>query len=196
MSDNIDFKDLWSKQTSNAPGLENVISEITKMKQANLKKLVVTNILLLSTSIFIVLIWLYYQPQLITTKMGIIIIILAMVIYLAAYNKSFSLYKSQMNAQSNSDYIKDLLAIKARQVFMEKTMLNVYFILLSTGIGLYMYEYTSRMKPIWGCVTYGITAIWILYNWFYVRPKKIRHQKEKLDTIISRFKMVNQQLKG
>jgi hypothetical protein len=52
------------------------------------------------------------------------------------------------------------------------------------------------MKPIWGCVTYGITAIWILYNWFYVRPKKIRHQKEKLDTIISRFKMVNQQLKG
>jgi hypothetical protein len=72
--------------------------------------------------------------------------------------------------------------------------LNLYFILLSIGIGLYMYEYTSRMKPIWGIVTYGITFIWILFNWFYLRPKQINKQKAKLDTIISKFEMVSNQL--
>jgi hypothetical protein len=194
MSDNINFKDLWAKQTAIVPNPENLIVEIKKMKQSNLRKLVFTNLLLIATSIFIILIWINYQPQLLTTKIGIILTIIAMVIFLFAYNKSYSLFKSHMNSQSNSDYLKDLLAIKAKQKFMEKTMLNLYFILLSLGIGLYMYEYTSRMKPLWGIVTYGITFIWILINWFYFRPKQIKKQKTKLGAIISKFETVNDQL--
>jgi len=194
MSDNINFKDLWAKQTTIIPNPENLIVEIKKMKQSNLKKLVFTNILLILTSLFIILIWIYFQPQLLTTKIGIILIIIAMVIFLFAYNKSYALFKSHKNAQNNSAYLKDLLAIKAKQKFMEKTMLNLYFILLSIGIGLYMYEYTARMKPLWGIVTYGITFIWILFNWFYIRPKQIKKQNEKLDAIITKFETLNKQL--
>jgi hypothetical protein len=194
MIDNINFKDLWAKQTSIVPNPENLIADIKKMKESNLRKLVFTNLLLIATSIFIIIIWAYYQPQLLTTKIGIILIILAMVIFLFAYNKSLSLFKNHSNSQSNSDYLKNLLAIKAKQKFMETTMLNLYFILLSLGIGLYMYEYASRMKPIWGIVTYAITFIWILFNWFYLRPKQINKQRAKLDAIISKFEMVNNQL--
>lgn len=194
MSDNINFKDLWAKQTFVAPNPENLISEIKKIKQYNLRKLILTNILLIATSIFIIFIWMHYQPQLLTTKIGIILIILAMAVFLFAYNNSYSLFKSDKNSQSNSDYLKDLLAIKAKQKFMETTMLNLYFILLSIGIGLYMYEYTSRMKPIWGLVTYGVTFIWILFNWLYLRPKQIKKQRAKLDNVISKFEMVNNQL--
>ena len=194
MSDNVNFKELWAKQTSIAPNPENLIAEIKKMNQYNLRKLVFTNILLIATSIFIILIWIYYQPQLLTTKIGIILIILAIVVFLLAYNKSYSLFKNYRNSQSNSDYLKNLLAIKAKQKFMETTMLNLYFVLLSIGVGLYMFEYTSRMKPIWGLVTYGITFLWILFNWFYLRPKQINKQRAKLDTIISKFEMVTKQL--
>lgn len=194
MDNNINFKDLWAKQTSVTPNPENLIADINKMKQSNLRKLVFTNILLIATSIFIISIWMHYQPQFLTTKIGIILIILAMVVFLFAYNNSYALFKSDKNLQSNSDYLKDLLTIKAKQKFMETTMLNLYFILLSIGIGLYMYEYTSRMKPIWGLVTYGITFTWVLFNWFYLRPKQINKQRAKLDTIISKFEMVNKQL--
>ncbi len=194
MSDDINLKYLWGKQTSIAPNLENLIAEIKKMNQYNLRKLVFTNISLIATSIFIILIWIYYQPQLLTTKIGIILIIFAIVVFLLTYNKSYSLFKSYRNSQSNSDYLKNLLAIKAKQKFMETTMLNLYFVLLSMGIGLYMFEYTSRMKPIWGLVTYGITFLWILFNWFYLRPKQINKQRAKLDTIISKFEMVTKQL--
>lgn len=195
MSDNINFKDLWNKQISIAPNPDNLIFEIKKLKKSNLKKLVLTNLLLIATSVSIILIWMYFQPQLLSTKIGILLIILAMVIFLFAYNESYSLFKNYMNSQSNSDYLKDLLAIKAKQKFMGKTILNLYFILLSSGIGLYMYEYTSRMKPLWAIITYGITSIWILYNWFYLRPKQIKKQKVKLDEIISKFEMLNMQLK-
>ncbi|MBL0332035.1 MAG: hypothetical protein IPP08_12680 [Chlorobiota bacterium] len=194
MDNNINFKDLWSKQTSLAPNPENLIADIKKMKQSNLRKLVFTNILLIATSIFIISIWIHYQPQFLTTKIGIILTILAMAVFLFAYNNSYSLFKSDKNSQSNSEYLKDLLSIKAKQKFMTTTMLNLYFILLSTGIGLYMYEYTSRMKPVWGLVTYGITFIWILFNWLYLRPKQIKKQRAKLDTIINKFEMVNKQL--
>lgn len=194
MHDNVNFKELWAKQTSIAPNPENLIAEIKKMHQYNLKKLVFTNILLIATSIFIILIWIYYQPQLLTTKIGIILIILAIVVFLLAYNKSYSLFKNYKYSQSNSDYLKNLLAIKGKQKFMETTMLNLYFVLLSIGVGLYMFEYTSRMKPIWGLVTYGITFLWILFNWFYLRPKQINKQRAKLDTIISKFEMVTKQL--
>lgn len=148
------------------------------MKQSNLRKLVFTNILLIATSIFIISIWIHYQPQFLTTKIGIILTILAMAVFLFAYNNSYSLFKSDKNSQSNSEYLKDLLSIKAKQKFMTTTMLNLYFILLSTGIGLYMYEYTSRMKPVWGLVTYGITFIWILFNWLYLRPKQIKSKEQ------------------
>lgn len=194
MSDNINFKDLWVKQTSVAPNQKDLLIEIKKMKQSNFKKLVFTNILLIATSLFIIFIWMHYQPQLITTKIGIILTILAMVVFLFAYNKSYSLFKSHSNSQSNSDYLKNLLAIKAKQKFMETTMLNLYFILLSTGIGLYLYEYTSRMKPIWGIVTYGITFVWILFNWFYLRPKQIKKQTTKLDALIKKVEEINNQL--
>ena len=194
MSDNVNFKELWAKQTSIAPNPENLIAEIKKMNQYNLRKLVFTNILLIATSIFIILIWIYYQPQLLTTKIGIILIILAIVVFLLAYNKSYSLFKNYRNSQSKIYYLKNLLVIKAKQKFMETTMLNLYFVLLSIGVGLYMFEYTSRMKPIWGLVTYGITFLWILFNWFYLRPKQINKQRAKLDTIISKFEMVTEQL--
>ena len=84
--------------------------------------------------------------------------------------------------------------IKAKQQYMQTTMLNLYFVLLSTGIGLYMYEYTQLMTAFWGIFVYGITSIWILFNWFYLRPKQIKKQQSKLDEIIGKFEMLNEQL--
>lgn len=194
MENKINFNDLWAKQTSVEPGPEKLMLEISKMKRSNLRKLITTNVMLMAVSAFIVLVWVYYQPQLLSTKVGIILIILAMVIFLFTYNKSYSLFKENIEAKSNADYLKDLLAIKSKQQFMHTTMLNVYFILLSAGIGLYMYEYTSRMTIFWGIVAYGITLIWILFNWFHLRPKQIKKQQLKLDDMITKFKQLNKQL--
>lgn len=196
MDNKINFNDLWAKQTSIEPNPENLLLQISKMKQSNFRKLIITNLLLIAVSVFIVLIWGYYKPQLISTKVGIILIILAMTIYLFTYNKSYSLFKENVDSKSNADYLQELLAIKSKQQFMHTTMLNLYFILLSAGIGLYMYEYTSRMTIFWGIVAYGITLLWILINWFYLRPKQIKKQQATLDEIIIKCKQLNKQLEA
>lgn len=196
MADNINFNELWAKQTSIEPNQENLLLQIKKMKRTSLRKLVLTNCLLVATSVFIILVWVYFQPQMITSKIGIILIILAMAIYLLVYNKSYSSLRDNNNSQTNREYLKELLSIKTKQLFMHTTMTNLYFVLLSTGLALYMYEYASRMKPLWEIVTYGITFIWILFNWVYLRPKQIKKQTTELDAIITKFEILNDQLKG
>lgn len=194
MNPNINFNELWAKQKTGEPDIEDLLSKMNTFKKSNLKKLIITNLLLITTSLFIILIWVYFQPQMITTKIGIIVTILAMVIFVIGYNQSFVLFRKQTNTLSTTEYLKDLLAIKAQQEFMQTTMLNLYFILLSAGIGLYMFEYTVRMTAFWGIVAYGITSIWILFNWFYLRPKQIKKQQSKLDEMIGKFEELHEQL--
>lgn len=193
-NNNIDFTNIWKQQKVVQPNIVELLNKLKKYKKSNIKKLVISNFLLIATSGFIIFIWYYYQPQFITTKVGIILTILAMSIYLFAYNKQYSFFNSLDASQSNSDYLIGLIALKTKQKFIQTKMLSIYFIMLSTGICLYMYEYTSRMTMFWAFFAYGITLTWIAINWFYLRPKTIKKQQFKLDELIEKFETVNKQL--
>ena len=195
MDTNIDFKNIWKQQTSNKPNIEELLGKLKKFKNENLRKLILTNLLLIATSLGIAFIWYRYQPQLATTKIGIVLVILAMVIFLLAYNKLFMVFYKIDDTQSNSDYLQNLYLVKNKQKFMQTTMLNLYFIMLFLGICLYMYEYASRMTLMYGILAYGLTFIWIGINWFYLRPKTIRKQQSKIDGLIDKFEEINNQLK-
>jgi Flp pilus assembly protein TadB len=193
---NIDFKDLWKKQTVNQPDIKDLIDRVGKFKKAALRSLWLTNIMLFATSTFIIFIWIWYQPQFISTKIGIVLTILAMVIYLFVYNKLSGNYKKIDGMATNQEYLQKLILIKKKQQFLQTNMMSLYFLMLSAGIGLYMYEYASRMT-LWGAgLTYGITSLWILFNWFYLRPKQIKKQQEKINNLIQRFEEVNNQLES
>lgn len=191
---NIDFKDLWKKQTVSQPDMQDLLSRVSVFKKAAMRSLWMTNIMLLTTSIFIIFIWIYYQPQLISTKIGIVLVILAMVIYLLVYNKLFGKYKDIDTTTTNHDYLRKLILIKKKQQFLQTNMMSLYFLMLSAGIGLYMYEYASRMSLLGAGLTYGITFLWILFNWFFIRPKQIKRQQAKINELIAKFEDVNKQL--
>ena len=144
---------------------------------------------------FIIFIWNYYQPQFVTTKIGIVLAVLAMLIFVVSNNNLVGIYTSIDNTKSNTEYLQKLSAIKTKQKFMQTSILSLYFIMLSLGISLYMYEYTIRMTIAWGLFTYAITFAWIGFNWFYLRPKTIKKQESKLNELIEKFESLNEQLK-
>lgn len=195
MATDIDFKNLWKQQTAEKPSIEELLGKLKSFKKENIRKLVATNILLIITCIFIGLIWYYYQPQMLTTKIGIVVVIVAMVIFLTTYNQLFMNFYRLDNNLTNNEYLQSLYLLKNRQKFMQTTMLNLYFILLFIGICLYMYEYTSRMKLIYAITTYVVTFVWIAINWFYLRPKTIKKQQAKINGLIDKFEEINNQLK-
>lgn len=195
MDTNINFKNIWKQQTSNKPNLEELLGKLKKFRNQNLRKLILANIALITTSLLIIYIWYRFQPQMITTKIGIVLVILAMVMFLFAYNKMFMVFYKIDQTQSNNEYLQSLYVVKSKQKFMQTTILNLYFIMLSLGICFYMYEYTSRMTLGSGILAYAVTFAWIAFNWFYLRPKTIKKQQGKLNDLINKFEEINNQLK-
>lgn len=193
-NNNIDFKDLWKKQTVSQPNIEDLMARLKQFRKAGLRSLWITNILLFATSAFILFVWYYYQPQFISTKIGIVLTILAMVIYVVVYNQLLGSYKNIDATQTNQEYLQKLILIRKKQQFIQSTMLSLYFFLLGVGISLYMYEYACRMTIFWASFTYGITLLWIGFNWFYIRPKQIKKQQSKINELIARFEDINKQL--
>jgi len=190
----IDFKDLWKKQTVNEPNIDDILMRLKQFKKANLRSLWKTNILLFATSAFILFVWYHYQPQFISSKIGIVLAILAMAMYVAVYNRLLKDFKHIDTTQTNREYLEKLILIKRKQQFMQSTMLSWYFVLLLVGICLYMYEYTSRMTVLYALVTYAVTLLWIAFNWFYLRPKQIKKQEKKINDLIAKFEEINNQL--
>ena len=194
METNIDLKKIWNRQKIETPKVEVLYATVNKLKTRSFLKLIVVNIILLLTVTFICFIWYYYQPELVTTKIGIVLTILSMVIFLLPFNKQFSLLTKDKTEPNSKEYLQQLLKLKERQVFQQTTMLSIYFIILSLGTGLYLYEYVSRMTITWGIITYAITILWFAINWFYFRPKAITKQNAKLNTLLIEFENLNNQM--
>ncbi|MDM1409031.1 hypothetical protein [Myroides sp. DF42-4-2] len=190
----IDFTAIWQQQKAAQPNIVELQHKLNRFKKNNFKKLIISNILLITTIVFTIFIWYKYQPQYLTTKLGIVLVILAMAVFLWVYNKQFSSFNKIDDTQTINDYLISLTELKTKQKFIQTTMLSLYFIILSLGIGLYLYEYTLMMPLFWAIFAYGVTLIWIGFNWFYVRPKTIKKQQVKLDELIHTFEAVKKQL--
>tara|TARA_R110002050_G_scaffold141251_1_gene266288 strand:+ start:46056 stop:46646 length:591 start_codon:yes stop_codon:yes gene_type:complete len=195
MTNNIDFKELWNKQPIAVPDTKALIEKANAFKRKTRFKLITANVLLLLTSVGMGLVWYYFQPAFITTKIGIIVCILSMMIYIAFLNvMSPSLSDASVDMDAKTG-LKQLLELKEKQRFQQTVLLNGYFIFLSVGIGMYMYEYAVRMPFVWAAFTYGIVMVWVGVNSFYFRPKMLEKQQAQLNQLIAKFKEIGTQLK-
>jgi hypothetical protein len=194
MASNVNLKELWNRQTGPIPDSKEIFDKANKYKKRHLNILIRTNILLVLTSLFIT--WVVYaaQPQMISTKIGTVLVIIAMTIYLAVYNRMIPLLRKVNDDTSSHEYLQNLLKLNTKQKFLQTTMTNVYYILLSAGIFLYMIEYALRMKLVWGIVTYALTFAWLIFSWFYFRAKAIKKQERAINELIEKFEVLEKQL--
>lgn len=84
--------------------------------------------------------------------------------------------------------------VKNRESFMQTKVLNLYFILLSAGIGLYMYEYAWKRSLIFGVVAYSVVLLWVGFNWFFLRPRIIKKNKRKTEDLIKQIEAIKIQI--
>jgi hypothetical protein len=196
MDNNIDFKDLWKQQVVNSPNIEELLAKLKHFKKTSLRRLIFTNAMLLATCVLILLIWYYYQPQFLSTKIGIVLNVAIMAIYLLVYNRLFDAYKELDNTDSNAAYLQKLIAIKTKQKFLQSKMLSIYFVVLGLGTCLYMYEYATMMSFLWGFFVYAVLLFWMGFNWFYLRPRQIVKENSKIDMLIDTFQRINNQLEA
>ncbi len=194
MSDSIDLRKLWGQQKSTPPSIAELFKTAKEFKSARINKLIVLNVVLLLSVAFMGSIWFYFQTELWTTKVGISLMVLAMLLFFAAYNTAIPLLIKIGEDLNSKQYLQQLLQLKEKQRYLQTTMLNIYFLLLSLGIGLYMYEFVARMPIIWGGLAYALVLVWMLVNWFYWRPKTIAKQEKEINELINKFKTLEEQI--
>lgn len=188
------FKDLWQSQNTNVDLNPNdIISKAVQLQKKTRIKLLLTNGLLFITMLFIIGIVMYFKPQMITTKIGVLLVIIAIVMQIVVSSKLTSVFDKNNTQTSNAEYLQQLLLFKKKQAFLQSTIMTAYFILLGLGIVLYMIEYTMRMSVLGAALAYGITGLWMALNWFYFKPKIIKKQQQKLNEIIADLEKINDQ---
>ncbi len=189
----MDFNMIWRAQSVPGPDLQALYSKIKSYKAKRLRRLLLTNICLVVTSVFIAAIGFWVKPERPTTWAGIALAILAMAAFLAVYNRMIPLYRSLDDYSDSRRFMENLLAVKKREAFLHRQMMNLYFFLLSCGIALYMYEYVIRMEMKWALLTYAVIFLWIGFNWWVIRPRQIRKEQDKLNSIIERLQEIQRQ---
>lgn len=194
MENNINIKELWLSQVVENSSADNLILKANSLKKLMVKKLLISNLILISTSVLIALVWYYYQPQFLSTKIGIVFCFVAMLMYLTVYNTIIPFLKQVTNVNDSKSHLAHLLRIKEKELFRQTTLLNIYFIVLTLGLCLYMYEYTSRMTVTWAIICYVIVLLWISINAFYLNPKRTKPQQKKIQKLIDSLKNIQDQL--
>ncbi|RGN33290.1 hypothetical protein [Bacteroides oleiciplenus] len=188
MGNDIDIRELWNKQTVPVVDQSDILGKIESFRKKRIRRTIILNVVLLLTILFIIFIWVHFKPQLMSTKIGIILSVLPMGMVLVFNNGLTSLYRKIDEKQSNMDYLNALLEVRSREYIMQTKLMNLYFILLSAGIGLYMYEYTLKRSLIFGVAAYSVVLLWIGFNWFFLRPRMIEKNKRKMEDLIRQIK--------
>ena len=191
----MDINSIWKSQAVPQPDLKELHTKIRKFKSKRIRKVWFINVALILTVLFVLAIGFSVNPRYFTTWLGIALTVLSMVMVLLVYNQVLPLYKSLDDQSSNQLYMETLLEIKQKEAFLSKKLMNLYFIFLSLGIGLYMIEYVMMMELKWAITAYTVTFAWFAFNWFVLRPKQIRKQQEGLNSIIDELQNLSNQLK-
>jgi len=189
----INFKEIWQNQRPEPSDASAIIAKARQLKRKTILRIILGNVLLVATMVLIIAVVLYYEPKMLTTKIGTLLVVIALVMQIIASSKIIPLLAKSNAGQSNSEYLQQLLLLKKKQSFLETTIMSLYFIFLSIGLGLYMIEYAIKLSTGGMALYYGLTALWIAFAWFYLRPKTIRKQRQKLNEVISQLENVENQ---
>jgi uncharacterized membrane protein len=193
MENSIDLKALWQQQAVPKADNHSLQSKIETLRKRKTRQLVWSYVSLIGVALFISWVWYYYQPQFLSTKVGIVIIIASIFMLLVAVGKLGPFYKALDASVDSQHYLDALIQIRQREQVLYTRIMSLYFLFLSIGLGLYLYEYTSQMKPQVAATAYAITFAWMAFNWFYLRPLQIRKNAKKLDAVIRQAEEIKNQ---
>jgi hypothetical protein len=195
MSNEIDLKALWNKQPVDAqPDIKQLIMKAERIKRTGRIKLILINLVLLACIVITI-----YANQLIVnewliSKIGAVLILVAYLLYLVAYNQLIPLLFKINPERSSQEYLSQLITINKKTAFIDTVITNIYFALLSIGLFLFLVQPFTHVTLFNGIAFYAITALCMAFEWFYLKPRAMRKRQKRFADMIAKLEAVNGQL--
>ncbi|MFS0490028.1 hypothetical protein [Leadbetterella byssophila] len=189
----MDLNKLWQAQQVPAFDIEEFRKLAKKYKKGRKWKFIWTNLLLGLTFVFIVCIAYFIKPEFKSTYVGLGLILSSIFLFLLVHSGILKLYLS-LDHDSKS-YVEKLREVQKREEFLSTQVLEAYTVLLGLGIALYMWEYAVKLGLLGGGIAYGITIIWIIINWVWLRPMQLKKEREKRAEVLEKAEKLQEQWK-
>ncbi len=182
-----EIKGLWQKAVpeNDMPDPSVIISKVEAVRKRSLRRNIFSITLLILTFCFIVWIAFGYDFELITTKIGLILVL--MTILLGIFFNIICLNrlsdKLDITTDTNS-YLQKLISFRNKQRLIQTKGISVYFAMLTAGLTLYEIEFAVRDLT-FGIIYYSLTMGWIAFVWFFLRKRSTAKHEKQLNEQIS-----------
>lgn len=193
---NFNMKDIWQGQKVSAPDVEEILANVRAFKRDNFRKMVLAFISQIIPIIATVFVLIYVKPMFLTTKLGIILLLVAIVLYLFQYGSFYSYFQKLDNMSSNKVYLQNLITLKEKQRNFQTKFLSLYYVIIIVALHFYLYQPASSWSLRNGILVYLVTFLWVAFTWFYLRPKTIKSNEAKINPLIEHYSKLSQQFES
>jgi len=186
---------LWKADKGESlPDAREMIMQIKKAHKKMIRRYIVSIVILFLTFLFIGFIGWHYHFEHWTTRVGIIITLVTIILGIFFNTKLVQLLLRQGDlALDNRSFLEQLIRFRNIQHTVKSKGIALYFILLSIGIALYMVEFAER-NIYFGIGAYAITFCWIAFAWFYIRKKEKNKAENEINQQIENLKRMMKEM--
>ena len=190
-----EIKDLWQNQPqAQIPDVAAIEKAVNKNRRQMIAKNVISLVTLGGTLVFIGYIGIAVDFKFLTTRLGIVLIMISIMAALVVNSQLLMLIlKGKDTALDNQEYLQQLIRYQNKQRFFQTKGMLVYYALMTIGFVFYLYEFYAR-NAMFGLAAYALTLSWIAFAWFYIHPKAVQKQEKKINDMIEQIKSVSAQL--
>ena len=190
-----DLENLWKQAETKVPTQNTNISKIKnnrmKLKNTNIRGA----IMLIVTGIFILGLMTTFDAKIKTTPIISSMAIISAICFLQAILMLYNAKKIADIDESKtpSFHLQQWQNFRTFQKNQRHWNMPIYYILLSSALGVYLFELLKNVD-LWKMIlAFVITYSWMFFAYFYLGKKEIKKQDAKLDGIISELNNLENQ---
>jgi hypothetical protein len=151
---------------------------------------IVAMIALIACAFIITFFFAFRSPA---TTTGILIILVAMLMYLSLIVRHYHILNKHDLTQNPTEYLNTLKEYQKNRSKVIGWFYYVFMLLISTGLALYFIEVLENATVYLKLSIYGSTIIWFLFVTFYLKPRMFKNEEEKLNLMIDRLIRLQEQ---
>jgi hypothetical protein len=189
-----DLKGLWKKQEVNAaPEIKELSSKATSVTRNILFRLFVSGAAIACLTAYFVHTLMSSTELEIMTRIGMTLVVMAMVAYLISANSLLNLLLKTDYSWDSNAFLNKLIVINKKQEFIYKKLVIGYMAALLLGFILCMPQYSRGLTLAHQMLQIAEVVACILVAWFVFRPRELKKQRQ-IAEIINKLQSIQSQL--
>ncbi|RAJ74996.1 hypothetical protein CLV59_11042 [Chitinophaga dinghuensis] len=188
------FQELWrSKKSVPAISSQDLIKKVGQVKNKLRSKIVFTTLVLIGVLLYIdIFVFQQHPPKLVTSYIGAVLLNIAIIVQTAAYAGFLKLlFENASTDAPIHDYLQHMMQVRDRRRFMQKTILNIYYVCLIIGIGLIFIEALQNVSNPGIRIALPVgAACYMGIMWFTARKNEIKKSEKDLGAVIEKLQAI------